>query len=181
MNNIENIYLIGLMGVGKTTVGKQLAKALQRPFYDSDKVIEEMTGTSIPTIFKYEGEEGFRLREQEVIKHLTSLSGIVMATGGGSILKPENRALLTTNGFVVYLYCSIDKILYRTRHDTQRPLLQTANPRQQLKTLLAQREPLYRECANFKIDSGSTPGKTVIKTILQQYAAASNTHENIAS
>ena len=181
MKKMENIYLIGLMGVGKTTIGKQLAKALQRPFYDSDKVIEETTGTSIPTIFKYEGEEGFRLREQEVIQYLTSLSGIVMATGGGSVLKPENRALLIENGFVVYLYCSIDKILYRTRHDTQRPLLQTANPRQHLKSLLTQREPLYRACANLKIDSGSIPSKIVIKTILQHYQSASNTHENIAS
>jgi shikimate kinase len=169
---MENIYLIGLMGVGKTTIGKQLAKALQRPFYDSDKVIEESTGTSIATIFNYEGEEGFREREHGVIQQLTSLQGIVMATGGGSILKAENRQALKTSGFIVYLYCSIDKILYRTRNDTQRPLLQTANPRQRLHKLLAQREPLYKECADFKIDSGSTPGKTVVKTILQQYHAA---------
>jgi len=181
MKKMENIYLIGLMGVGKTTIGKQLAKALQRPFYDSDKVIEESTGVDIPTIFSYEGEEGFRIREQSVIQHLTSLQGIVMATGGGAVLKQENREALKGSGFVVYLHCSIDKILYRTRHDTQRPLLKTANPRQRLQTLLAQREPLYQECADFKIDSGSIPGKTVVKTILQQYRAALDEHERIAS
>lgn len=176
-----NIYLIGLMGVGKTTIGKQLAKALQRPFYDSDKVIEETTGASIPTIFSYEGEEGFRIREQCVIQDLTALQGIVMATGGGAVIMQENREALKTTGFVVYLHCSIDKILYRTRHDTQRPLLQTANPRQRLQTLLKQRDPLYQECADFKIDSGSTPGKIVVKTILQKYRAALEEHERIAS
>lgn len=179
--SLQNLYLIGLMGVGKTTIGKQLAKALQRPFYDSDKVIEDSMGVDIPTIFSYEGEEGFRLREQAVIQQLTSLQGIVMATGGGSIIKPENREILKSRGFVVYLHCSIDKILYRTRHDTQRPLLRTDNPRERLQTLLAQREPLYLECADFCIDSGSLPGKTVVKTILQQYQAAQEHYESIAS
>lgn len=181
MKKLENIYLIGLMGVGKTTIGKQLAKALQRPFYDSDKVIEDCMGVDIPTIFSYEGEEGFRLREECIIRQLTGIPGIVMATGGGSVLRAENREALKANGFVVYLHCSIDKILYRTRHDTQRPLLRTENPRQRLQTLLAEREPLYMECANFKIDSGSLPGKTVVKTILQQYQAALEHHESIAS
>jgi shikimate kinase len=180
MKQMENIYLIGLMGVGKTTIGKQLAKALQRPFYDSDKVIEDTTGTDIPTIFSYEGEPGFRLREQSVIEDLTGLHGIVLATGGGAVLLPENREVLKARGFVVYLHCSIDKILYRTRHDTQRPLLQTVNPRKRLQTLLAEREPLYKECADFRIDSGSMPGKTVVKTILQQYRAALEAHERIA-
>jgi len=179
MKTLENIYLIGLMGVGKTTIGKQLAKTLQLPFYDSDKVIEEMTGASIPTIFKYEGEEGFRDREQAVIQELTSLQGIVMATGGGAILRAENRSALKQNGFVVYLYCSIDKILYRTRHDTQRPLLQTANPRQRLHALMAQRGSLYQECADFKIDSGSASGKAVVKSILQQYQTTLARHESI--
>lgn len=181
MKKLDNLYLIGLMGVGKTTIGKQLAKALQRPFYDSDKVIEDSMGVDIPTIFSYEGEEGFRQREQAVISQLTALPGIVLATGGGSVIKPENRAALKNSGFVVYLHCSIDKILYRTRHDTQRPLLRTENPRERLQSLLAAREPLYLECADFKIDSGSLPGKTVVKTILQQYQAALEQHESIAS
>jgi shikimate kinase len=181
MKKMENIYLIGLMGVGKTTIGKQLAKALQRPFYDSDKVIEETTGVDIPTIFSYEGEDGFRMREQSVIAELSGLQGIIMATGGGAVILPENREMLKSSGFVVYLSCSIDKILYRTRHDTSRPLLQTANPRKRLQSLLAQREPLYKECADFKIDSGSMSGKIVVKTILQQYRAALEAHESIAS
>ena len=181
MKTLENIYLIGLMGVGKTTIGKQLAKALQRPFYDSDRVIEDSMGVDIPTIFSYEGENGFREREQAVIRQLTGLSGVVMATGGGSIIRAENREALKSSGFVVYLQCSIDKILYRTRHDTQRPLLRTENPRQRLQTLLTQREPFYLECADFKIDSGALPGKTVVKTILQQYQAALEAHESTAS
>jgi len=181
MKTLHNIYLIGLMGVGKTTIGKQLAKALQRPFYDSDKVIEDSMGVDIPTIFSYEGEEGFRVREQAIIQQLTSISGIVMATGGGSVIKAENREALKDSGFVVYLQCSIDKILYRTRHDTQRPLLQTENPRERLQSLLAQRDPLYMECADFRIDSGNLPGKIVVKTILQQYQAALEKHESIAS
>lgn len=172
MKSADNIFLIGLMGVGKTTIGKQLAKELQIPFYDSDKVIEESTGVDIPTIFSYEGEQGFRLREQQVIEQLTGLRNIVLATGGGSILREDNREALKNNGFVVYLYCSIDKILHRTKRDSQRPLLQTENPRQRLESLLAQREAFYLECADFKIDSGNTPSKTVVKTILQQYRSA---------
>lgn len=181
MKSAANIYLIGLMGVGKTTIGKQLAKAMHCPFYDSDRVIEECTGVDIPTIFSYEGEDGFRLREQTVIHHLTALQGIVMATGGGAVLLPENRKALKEHGFVVYLHCSIDKILHRTKHDTQRPLLRTDNPRQRLQALLAQRDPLYSECADFKIDSGVLPTKTVVKTILRQYQAALEDHESITS
>jgi shikimate kinase len=97
------------------------------------------------------------------------------------VIRPENREALKSSGFVVYLQCSIDKILYRTRHDTQRPLLRTENPRKRLQGLLVEREPLYMDCANFKIDSGSLPGKTVVKTILQQYQAALEEHERIAS
>ena len=181
MNKMENIYLIGLMGVGKTTIGKQLAKALQRPFFDSDKVIEEANGVDIPTIFSYEGEGGFRMREHIVIQELSNLRGIVMATGGGAVILPENREILKNTGFVVYLRCSIDKILYRTRNDTQRPLLQTANPRQRLQSLLTQRDPMYQECADFKIDSGAMPGKAVVKAILQQYHTIMEKNEKIAS
>ncbi len=175
---MNNIYLIGLMGVGKTTIGKQLAKALKRPFYDSDKFIEDAAGTNIPTIFSYEGEAGFRQREQKAIQELSGLTGIVMATGGGTILRAENREALRNSGFIVYLHCSIDKILFRTRHDTQRPLLQTINPRQRLQELLAEREPLYLECADFSIDSGVIANKTIVKTILQRYEAAQTEHES---
>jgi len=169
MSRLENIYLIGLMGVGKTTIGRQLARSLKLPFYDSDKSIEEKTGVDIPTIFEYEGEEGFRQREQKIIEQLTKLRGIVLATGGGAVISEQNRKSLQETGFVVYLYCSIERILQRTRRDTKRPLLQTENPRERLQTLLNQREKLYLSCADFKIDSGKTPSKVAVKKILQAY------------
>lgn len=174
MKRTENIYLIGLMGAGKTTIGRQLATALQLPFYDSDKAIEENTGVDISTIFEYEGEEGFRNREQTMISRLTEIEGIVLATGGGAILREKNRQLLTTNGFVVYLECSVENILNRTRRDTQRPLLQTDNPKAQIETLLEQRQSLYLECADFKIDTGEIQSKLVIKSILDAYWQAND-------
>ena len=139
----QNIYLIGLMGAGKTTIGRHLAKSLKIPFYDSDKAIEENTGVDIPTIFEFEGEQGFRDREQKMIQQLTQLQGIVLATGGGAVLRQENRELLKNNGFIVYLQCSIDRIMERTRRDNQRPLLKTDNPKERLQLLLEQRESLY--------------------------------------
>jgi shikimate kinase len=165
----ENIYLIGLMGAGKTTIGRQLAKALKLPFYDSDKAIEESTGVDIPTIFEFEGEEGFRDREQKMIQKLTQLQGIVLATGGGAILREENRTSLKDNGYVVYLQCPVDRILERTRRDTQRPLLRTDNPKERLQQLFEQRQPLYLSCADFKIDTGVLKSKTVVSRILEEY------------
>jgi shikimate kinase len=165
----ENIYLIGLMGAGKTTIGRQLARALQLPFYDSDKAIEESTGVDIPTIFEFEGEEGFRNREQKMLQQLTSLQGIVLATGGGAVLREENRQRLQLNGFVVYLYCSVDKILERTKRDSQRPLLQTNNPRMRVEQLFAERESLYKACADFEVNTGDLQSKSVVKAILKAY------------
>jgi shikimate kinase len=175
----DNIYLIGLMGVGKTTIGKQLAKALGMPFYDSDKAIKESTGVDIPTIFEFEGEEGFRVREQKMIEKLTQLRGVVLATGGGAILCEENRKLLKENGFIVYLHCSVDRILERTRRDTQRPLLKTDNPRKRLQQLLVERQPLYLSCADIKIDTGILRTKTVIKQILEEYSAKKQGNEDV--
>jgi shikimate kinase len=169
----ENIYLIGLMGAGKTTIGRLLAKSLAVPFYDSDKAIEENTGVDIPTIFEFEGEDGFRDREQKMIRQLTKIDGIVMATGGGAILREENRKLLQENGFVVYLKCSVDRILERTRRDTQRPLLKTDNPRGKIEDLFDQREPLYLACADFKIDTGTLPSKIVANHILNEFRSLS--------
>jgi shikimate kinase len=169
MKQSENIYLIGLMGAGKTTIGRQLASALRLPFYDSDKAIEESTGVDIPTIFEYEGEDGFRNREQAMIAQLTNIEGIVLATGGGAILREENRKHLQSKGFVVYLQCSIEHILQRTRRDTQRPLLNTEDPEQRLETLFEVRNPLYLSCADFKIDTGELQSKQVVKDILQAY------------
>ena len=174
MKKSENIYLIGLMGAGKTTIGRELAKALRLPFYDSDKAIEENTGVDIPTIFEYEGENGFRKREQEMIAKLTDIDGIVLATGGGAILREENRKRLKKNGFVVYLQCSIEHILQRTRRDTQRPLLNTEDPKQRLETLLTERESLYLDCADFTIDTGEIQSKAVVKAILEAFQEAND-------
>ena len=169
MNRFNNIYLIGPMGVGKTTIGRQLAKALRRPFYDSDKVIEQKTGVDISTIFEFEGEQGFRKREQKVIQELTQIQNIVLSTGGGVVVSQENRELLKQFGFVIYLQCSVERILERTRKDTQRPLLQTENPRQQIEQLLEQRESLYLSCADLKINTGNLVSKVVVKKILTKY------------
>jgi shikimate kinase len=169
MNKFANIYLIGLMGAGKTTIGRQLAKALQWPFYDSDKAIEESTGVDIPTVFEFEGEEGFRQRERKMLQQLTALKGIVLATGGGAILSDQNREALKNNGFVVYLQCSVERILERTRKDTQRPLLRTENPRERIEQLLKQREELYLSCADYRIDTGQLQSKIVVKNILKQF------------
>ncbi|MEY4768556.1 MAG: hypothetical protein RL637_1195 [Pseudomonadota bacterium] len=169
MKKSENIYLIGLMGAGKTTIGRQLASALRLPFYDSDKAIEESTGVDIATIFEYEGETGFRQREQNMLIQLTKLQGIILATGGGAILREENRRCLQDNGFVVYLHCSIEQILQRTRRDTQRPLLNVENPQQRLETLSTERQAFYQACADFSIDTGELPSKVVVKNILHAY------------
>ena len=169
MSRFENIYLVGLMGAGKTTIGRQLARTLKLPFYDSDKAIEESTGVDIPTIFEFEGEERFRDREQKMLQQLTKMDGIVLATGGGAVLREENRKLLKENGFIVYLQCSVDRILKRTRRDTQRPLLNTADPRERIETLFAQREPLYLSCADYKIDTGVLQSKVVVNHILEEY------------
>lgn len=171
MKQADSIYLIGLMGAGKTTIGRHLAKALQLPFYDSDKAIEEQTGVDIPTIFEYEGEDGFRVREQNMIQELSQLKGIVLATGGGVILKESNRKLLKENGFVVYLQCSIDKILQRTKRDTQRPLLHTDDPRKKIETLFSQREEFYLSCADFKIETSTMQSKMVVQQILDEFQA----------
>ncbi len=169
MSRFENIYLIGLMGAGKTTIGRSLARALAVPFYDSDKAIEENTGVDIPTIFEFEGEEGFRDREQKMLQQLTKINGIVLATGGGAILREENRQLLKENGFIVYLQCSVDRILERTRRDSQRPLLNTENPRERIETLFEQREPLYLATADYKVDTGVLQSKVVVSHILEEY------------
>lgn len=157
------------MGAGKTTIGRQLARTLQLPFYDSDKAIEETTGVDIPTIFEFEGEQGFRNREQKMIQQLTALHGIVLATGGGAVLREENRNLLRQHGFVVYLSCAVDKIVERTKRDTQRPLLQTEDPHNKVEELFGQRENLYLACADYEVDTGELPSKTVIKNILDAY------------
>lgn len=171
MNRFDNIYLIGPMGAGKTTIGRQLARALHVPFYDSDKAIEESTGVDIPTIFEFEGEAGFRKREAKIISELVEYQGIILATGGGAILDEKNRQLLTQFGFVVYLQCSIARILERTRRDNQRPLLNTENPKQKIEKLLIEREPIYLACADLIVDTGRLQSKQVVRDILKSYKA----------
>jgi len=149
----SNVFLIGPMAVGKTTIGKQLAKRLQLSFVDSDHEIEERTGASISLIFDIEGEEGFRDREQHMIADLTAREGIVLATGGGVVLRDANRKALRKNGVVVYLRASIDSQLERTKASKHRPLLETGDRRAALESLMAAREPLYRREADFIVDT----------------------------
>lgn len=158
----ENVFLVGLMGAGKTSVGKMLAKRLNKTFYDSDHVIEARTGVRIPVIFEIEGEAGFRARESAVLEELTALDNIVLATGGGAVLAPANRQALHGRGTVVYLRASVDELWNRTRHDRNRPLLQTADPRARLAQLHEQRDPLYREVAHIVLDTGTQSLKSLI-------------------
>lgn len=148
-----NIFLIGLMGAGKTTLGKQLANQLNYTFYDSDYVVCERTGVSIPTIFELEGEAGFRLREQAVIDELTQKKQIVLATGGGAVLSADNRQFLRERGMVIYLHALPEVLLHRTRCDKNRPLLQVADPLLKLQELYQVRDGLYREVAHQVFES----------------------------
>jgi shikimate kinase len=155
MNSVpKNIYLIGLMGAGKSTVGRMLAKRLGKTFFDSDHEIEKRCGVKIPTIFEMEGEEGFRKRESAVIKDLTQMQDIVLATGGGSVLLSENRTYLHENGYVVYLRANPHELWVRTRNDKGRPLLNTADPQKKLKELFEIRDPLYSSIAHQTVETG---------------------------
>lgn len=149
-----NIFFVGLMGAGKTTIGKLLSKRLHKAFYDSDQEIEKRTGVNIPLIFEVEGEAGFRARETAMIAELSALENIILATGGGAVLNPENRDNLKSHGVVVYLRAKVHDLWQRTRHDRNRPLLQTADPRAKLTELYKQRDPLYLEIADIVIDTG---------------------------
>jgi shikimate kinase len=160
-----NIFLVGMMGAGKTSVGRVLAKRLNKIFYDSDHVIEERTGVKIPVIFEIEGEPGFRHRESAVIEELTTLDEVVIATGGGAVLAKENRENLRARGTVVYLRASVKDLLNRTRHDKNRPLLQTADPRARLNELFEMRDPLYREVAHVTVDTGSQSLMTLVNRL----------------
>ena len=149
----QNIILIGAMGVGKSTVGKRLAKKLAVEFYDSDQEIVKKTGVDIATIFEYEGEQGFRKREENIIKELCRFENIVLATGGGAILSKKTRELLKKTGIVFYLKASIDTILNRAKSESSRPLLKTPNKRKTISELLEQRTPLYESVAQHTINT----------------------------
>lgn len=151
----ENIFLVGLMGAGKTSVGRALAKRLHKVFYDTDQEIERATGVKIPLIFEIEGEAGFRAREAKLLAELVRRKNIVLATGGGAVLSEHNRRLLAEHGMVIYLRAAVNDLWQRTRHDKNRPLLQHAAPLMKLQELFSQRDPLYREIADVIIDTGS--------------------------
>lgn len=163
-----NFFLVGPMGAGKSTVGRQLARALELSFLDSDKVIEERTGASISLIFEIEGEEGFRDREAQVIDELTRQENLVVATGGGAVLREDNRRHLRERGFVIYLRAPLSLLVERTSRDHNRPLLATADPQERLRALLQEREPLYREVADLIIDTGNRTVRQVVFMIRQQ-------------
>lgn len=167
MKHAKHIILIGPMGAGKSTIGKMLAHSMNLPFFDSDKEIEHRTGATIPLIFEIEGEAGFRDREVAVIDELTQTSGWVLATGGGAILRPENRAVFVERGFVVYLHATVQQQAERTAMDTQRPLLQTKDRVGKLNELMRMREPLYRAAADLIIETAGKSPKVVVDLIRQ--------------
>ena len=166
------ISLIGLPGSGKSTVGRQLARRLQLPFFDSDHVIEQQIGCSIREYFEREGEDRFRDVEESVIDQLTQNPKCVLSTGGGVVLRPANRNHLRERGQVIYLNSSPDELFRRLRHDVNRPLLQVADPLGRLRDLHAIRDPLYRETANFVIDTGRPSVSTLVNMIAMQLELA---------
>ncbi len=157
----SNIFLVGMMGAGKTTVGRALAHRLKREFVDTDKLLIERTGVAVATVFEIEGEEGFRRRESALLREVCDGEGRVVATGGGIVLSEENRQAMRESGTVVYLRARLESLWERTRQDTSRPLLATPNPRERLGDLLKQREPLYRAVAHLVVESGSQSAGTL--------------------
>lgn len=160
-----NVFFIGLMGAGKTTVGRLLAKQLDKIFYDSDHEIELKTGVKIPVIFDLEGETGFRRRESSIIEELCKLDNIVLATGGGAVLADENRQYLRNNGIVIYLRANVHDLWVRTRNDKNRPLLQNGDAKVKLSQLFKTRDPLYCEIATHIVDTGSQPATMIVQQI----------------
>jgi shikimate kinase len=169
-----NIFLIGPMGSGKSAVGRHLSRLLRFTFHDSDADIEAKTGVDIAFIFEKEGEAGFRLREKESIERLTRLDGVVLATGGGAVIEPDNRRVLAERGAVVYLETSIDQQLERTRHGRHRPLLNDTDPEEKLKELMLRRAALYSEIADLTV---STNGRRVQLVAEEIYHSLRRTHE----
>ena len=163
-----NIILVGMMGAGKTTVGRLLANLVGKTFVDIDHEIQQRTGVGIPVIFEIEGETGFRKRESEVLRDIVKQQNIVLATGGGAVLLPENRVLLRQHGTVVYLRAPVTELRRRTYQDKNRPLLQTGNVHAKLLELFTQRDPLYRETAHIVMDSGRQSVRAFVQQLLQK-------------
>lgn len=172
-----NVFLVGMMGAGKTSVGKLLARRLGKAFRDCDQEIERATGVKVSVIFEIEGEAGFRAREAKALAELVQATDIVLATGGGAVLSAENRRLLAENGTVVYLRAAPAELMNRTRHDRNRPLLQTADPLARLESLHAERDPLYRGIADIIVDTGSQSMGSLAHRLEQQLLAHSARRE----
>jgi len=167
-SSTNNIFLIGLMGAGKSTVGKVLAKKLGRRFLDADHVIEECCGVKIPVIFEMEGEAGFRKREAQAIREITGEQDIILATGGGAVLLPENRQALSERGTVIYLHANPIELWHRTKGGEGRPLLKNGDAKKILENLYAIRDPLYREIADYVIETGKPSVNQLVNTLIMQ-------------
>lgn len=167
MKGKRNIFLIGPMGAGKTTIGKQLAEVLKLDFIDSDQELEKRTGAPIDWIFDIEGEDGFRKREENIIEELTQMQGVVLATGGGAIVSDKSRNFLAARGVVVYLETSIEQQLERTRRDKRRPLIQNENPKEVLEQLMKERESMYTDIADLTVPTNISSVKSVAKQIVE--------------
>lgn len=168
MKQRGNLYLVGMMGAGKTTVGRLLAPRLKLRFVDCDHEIERRCGVSVPLIFDIEGEAGFRARECQALEELTAMQNIVLATGGGAVLDAENRRRLAAAGTVIYL-CGRPEALYeRVRQDRNRPLLASGDPLARLRELYVQRDPLYREVADLVVDTGQQTVQALTRSIVEQ-------------
>jgi len=166
MQGGQSVFLVGMMGAGKSTAGRMLARRLKRPFYDSDHEVERRCGVKIPVVFEIEGEAGFRARESVVLAELTALRDIVLATGGGAVLAAENRRLLSARGSVVYLHAPPAALYERVRQDRNRPLLATADPAERLAELYAIRDPLYREIADLVVEKGRQSVQSLARELL---------------
>ncbi len=170
MKRRGNLYLVGMMGAGKTTVGRLLARRLKLRFIDCDQEIERRCGVAVPLVFEIEGEAGFRVRESQALEELTKLHNVVLATGGGAVLEAANRRRLADGGTVVYLCAKPEALYERVKHDRNRPLLATSDPLARLRELFVQRDPLYREVADLVVDTGRQSVQTLARSILDQLA-----------
>ena len=171
MKGATNVFLVGPMGAGKSTIGRHLARVLGQRFVDADREIEARTGASISLIFDLEGEAGFRRRESAVIAELAAGEGLVVATGGGAVLDPGNRAALRQRGTVVYLHAPLEVLIRRTRRDRDRPLLQTADPQASLERIVLDRDPLYREVADLVIETDHRSVPSVVSEVARRLSA----------
>ena len=172
-----NLILVGMMGSGKTTIGRTLAKHLGKVFVDSDEEIQQRTGVTIAHIFDIEGEAGFRQREAAAIHDLVGRDNMALATGGGAVLAEQNRALLKQNGIVIYLKASVHDLWQRTRHDRSRPLLQAVDPRARLTELHHQRDPLYQEVADIVVQTGRQSAHALMLTLANEIEMFTNNNE----